>query len=321
MIKITHKLFSVAICLGFISFLVPSHSLALQSIKLGEEGDLTFYGWFRNNTGMFLQDQPYAHHQNKLATERTWFRGYMDYKVTNWLRLWTAIQFVYEPEYWVEKGSPSSLPPPQFGDPIKRRGGEYSEYRNINDIWREFFIELKPNKTNSIKIGRQLVIWGEALTSRVGDVVHPDDGRYCLAFSNLEDTRIPSWMVRGVHEFTFLSSSFEWIVNPNIVQKTYRTTRSGNPASITPEGITPGNRFGIYPEDRSYTPYYIPIGGVYEQYPSVWKDLRGGFRTNTTISGFNFGFMYFHTQEYNREYNSDPLDKDQTGFPVSFPQG
>jgi hypothetical protein len=31
----------------------------------------------------------------------------------------------------------------------------------------------------------------------------------------------------------------------------------------------------------------------------VWSGIRGGFRTNTILSGWNFGFSYFHTQEYN----------------------
>jgi len=336
--KAAQKFFSILIFIGVAVLLIPSYSGALPPIKLGEETEVTFYGWIRNNTGMFLQNpQPFSQSSNDLATERTWLRGYTDLKITNELRFWSAIQLAYEPEYDVEKGSKSSASPPQIAGPTRPDGKEYSEYRNINDILREVYLEWRPTKEHDIKIGRQIAIWGEALTTRVGDVIHPENRRFAFAFANLEDTRIPSWMVRAIHQIPSINSAFEWIVNPNIVQNRYSVSQ---PASNSSLGA-PGQRFGINPETRfdpsfsvgnpnltfispafgipgvvvynplsrgwSYKPL-PPFNGwgpdetpsVREKYPGVWSNLRGGFRTNTTLAGFNFGVSYFHTQNYDR---------------------
>jgi hypothetical protein len=325
------KLLLVVVCLGVMTLLTPSYSAAFPAIKLGEETEVTFYGWVRNNTGMFLQNpQPFSESSNDLAAERTWFRGYTDFKITNELRFWSAIQFAYEPYYHVERGATSSRVPAQMAGVVEPNAKEYSEYRNINDILREVYFEWKPTNQHDIKIGRQIAIWGEALTSRVGDVIHPDDGRFTFAFANLEDTRIPSWMVRGIHEIPGTNITFEWIYNPNLVQNKYTVTRSDSFSTLG----QPGQRFGVNPETRFDPPFSVgnpALGGVFanpevvffhplsrdwiqafpgfwvptalpsirEEYPKGWgKYARGGFRTNTTLGGYNFGFSYFHTQEY-----------------------
>jgi hypothetical protein len=330
--KATQKVFMIAFWLGLTVLLVPAHSRAFPAIKFGEETTLDLYGWWRNNTGMFLENpQPFSKNSNDLATERTWFRGYTDFKIMNELRFWSAIQFAFEPEYSVEKGALTSRL--LNSGPILPHGREYSEYKDIDDILRECYLEWKPSREHSVKIGRQIAIWGEALTSRVGDVIHPEDQRYSLAFANLEDTRIPSWMVRGIHSLPSINSTFEWIVNPNIVQDKYRVNRLASIANNTAAG-EPGEKFGLNPETRfdppfSVTnpafgfPFNIPgmvisnpvsrdwiqafpgfwaptaIPVVTANYPGMWSGIRGGFRTNTTLSGWNFGLSYFHTQEYN----------------------
>lgn len=332
--KTAQKFLLVVVCLGMMTLLIPSYSGALEAIKLGEETEVTFYGWVRNNTGMFLQNpQPFSQNSNDLATERTWFRGYTDFKITNELRFWSAVQFAYEPYYPVERGATSSLVPTQMAGLVQPNAKEYSEYRNINDILREVYLEWKPTREDSIKVGRQIAIWGEALTTRVGDVIHPEDQRYSLAFANLEDTRIPSWMVRGVHNFSSINSSFELIYNPNLVQNKYTVNRT----PIISPLASPEQRFAPTTETRFDPPFSVgntALGGpftdpravffaplsrdwifnpfapgnhwvptalptVREQYPQGWGQFaRGGFRTNTTLGGFNFGVSYFHTQEY-----------------------
>lgn len=332
--KAAQKFFLVVACIGVIVLLIPSYNAAFPPIKLGEETEVTFYGFLRNNTGMFLENpQPFSKSSNDLATERTWFRGYMDFKITNELRFYMGTQFVYEPYYRVDRGAISSLVPTQMAESEEHNAKEYSEYRNINDILREVYFEWKPNKTNSIKIGRQIAIWGEALTSRVGDVIHPEDQRFSLAFANLEDTRIPSWMVRGIHDIPIpsINTTFEWIYNPNLVQNKYTANRLATFSNLG----SPGQRFAINQEARFDPPnsvtnpflgppfnipgvvvgppfsrdwiqafpgFWVPtaLPSVREEYPKGWGQYaRGGFRTNTTLSGYNFGFSYFHTQEYN----------------------
>jgi hypothetical protein len=260
---------------------------------------LSFYGFVRNNTGFFLQNQPFSKNSDDLATERTWLRGYLDWKFTEALRAGFVAQFAYEPQYAVEDhsaGASTATLPVGPSNLTKPYGREYSEYNNVNDVLREAYIDWKLSSTDTIKIGRQIAIWGEALTDRVGDVVQPDDDRYTLAFANLEDTRIPQWMIRGIHSIPPLNSSLEYIINPNLVGEEYRVTRVSQ-FGVVPLGLA-GQRFSIAPSTGPFFwPGKIPQG-FYEVYPQT-SDMRGGFRTSTYLAGYEFGVSYFHTQEYN----------------------
>jgi hypothetical protein len=296
--KVLSQTIQFVVCVSFLTLLVPPFANGLESIKVGENSEFTTYGWFRNNLGMFFEKQPFQENGNQLATARTWLRAYGDLKLGDNVRFWTAIQFVHEPWYAVDEGTSSSRVPIQRGEPTFHDGKEYSEYDNINDVVREAYVEWKPNKQNSIKFGRQIAIWGEALTSRVGDVIHPDDLRFSLTFANLEDTRIPLWMVRGVHNIDSLLSSFEWIVSPNFSQGNFLVNRLPSLSA----GGAPGQRFAIGPEMRARPPRSIgvanfviaaPVSYDFPVIPSLrndypgdsLEDMRGGFRTNTTLGG------------------------------------
>jgi hypothetical protein len=297
------------VLLVLFTVLGSSSCYAFEPIKCGEESEYTIYGFLRNNTGIFTAPavSEFQRNGNQLATERTWFRGYGDFKFNKQFRLWIATQLVYEPWYKYEQGNPVS----ENGGPQQhRRSGwkTYSEFDDINDVLREAYIEWKPNLSNTIKVGRQIVIWGEALTSRVGDVIHPDDTRFNFAFANLEDTRIPQWMLRGIHNLPFFGdTSFEWLAIAPIVEGQYYVNR------LTTANVIPGQRFSIQPEDRNATLEALPQGpltiptfaifgdrsGPKEIYPDGSAGWRYGVRTNTLLGGYQFTFSYFHTHEYN----------------------
>jgi hypothetical protein len=298
--------FIMLIVMACMSFLLPSRVSAFDAVKIGDESEVTVYGWIRNNFGFFTEDLSYVQDQDSLATDRTWLRLYGDFKFSDKLSAFTALQLVYEPPYDIEKGSVS-----------KPDGKEYSEYDNINDVLREAYIDWRPSENHSFRIGRQIVIWGESLTTRVGDVIHPEDTRFTFAFANLEDTRIPLWMVKGLHYFDALNGSIEWVISPNINQKEYLVNRSAEFAQPDETGvIQPGQRFGLYPEDRLpagpplirsfaepfpgagfMVPFEIPH--VEDEYPQdTLDDMRYGFRTSTFLGGYEFGLIYWHTQSY-----------------------
>ena len=296
-----------------------SQGLAFEPVSLGDT-ELNVYGFLRNNYGYFLEDQDYTVDDDKLATNRTWLRTSIDWKMSDSLSFFSNVQFVYEPEYDIEKGSES-----------EPDGEEYSEYDDINDVLREAYIDWSPSSNHSFRLGRQIVIWGESLAVQVGDVVNPTDSRGGFTFANWEDTRIPQWMVKGLHHSDTLSSSFEWLFSPNLVGEEYRVNRLG--AFAIPAVGEAGQRFGIHPEDRFLPPYVVgndalgafPPGSVFSnpfsrgwvnipgigwvptEIPNVehaypeddLDDARFGFRTSTFLGGYEFGVSYFHTQNYN----------------------
>lgn len=293
--------FAMLIAMAFIAFLPPSMAVA------SDDGiEFNVYGWLRNNYGIFLQDFRYAQDQDNLATNRTWLRLYSDIEFSDKLSFFAAIQFAYEPEYDREKGSIS-----------KPDGKEYSEYDSISDVLREVYLDWRPSSNHSFRIGRQIVIWGESLTTEIGDVIHPNNSRYAFAFANKEDSRIPLWMIKGLHYSDAISGSIEWIISPNLIDdKDHLVHRTGE--LTLPDGMggyVPGQRFGLYAMDydvmhplvRSFAPpfpgapFVVPfeIPHVYDVYPeNTLDDLRYGFRTNHFINGYEFGFLYWHTQEY-----------------------
>lgn len=297
--KSENVLASIIALIALIALLLlsPNFVLALDTMYYGDgDQSLRIRGWLRNNTGWFLDDQPYQQNDDRLATERTWMRAYADWRPSETFRTWVGVQFAYEPEYDVEEGSVS-----------EPDGKEYSEYDDINDVLREAYVEWIPNKKTDVRIGRQVLIWGESLTERIGDVIQPENTRFTFAFANMEDTRIPQWMVRGIHDIDTLNSSFEWVVNPLLVSEEYRVNMQAEYAKqeFGPSGPVwvPGQRFGIHPEDRPgavtcvSVPAEVPTG-FDEIYPDTWDDMRYGFRTNTYTGAVNFGFLYWHTQSY-----------------------
>ena len=317
-----NQLLGLMATVGLMVISSATQVLAFNPVSIGNT-ELNAYGFLRNNYGYFLEDQDYANNDDsKLATNRTWLRLNVDYRMSDSFSLFAVGQLAYEPEYDIEEGSVS-----------QEDGKEYSEYDDIDDTLREAYFDWRPSSGHSFRVGRQIVIWGESVTTKVGDVVNPEDTRYTFAFANQEDTRIPQWMVKGLHDFQGIATSFEWLVSPLLTGKEYRVNRTGEFA-IPGSGEFVGQRFGIHPEDRflppnavgnpalgpqagavSASPFsrgwifnpfapgtgWVPteIPNVIHKYPEQgMEDARYGFRTSTFLGGYEFGVSYFHTQEY-----------------------
>ena len=241
------KALLILICLSFTLCAVPA--FAFDTYRCGDQ-EVTIWGFLRNNLGMFERTQEFTNSGNQLATARTWLRAYMDWKMSEQFKFYTAVQFVWEPWYKVEEGTTQS----ENGGPQQHRKSgwkTYSEFDDVNDVIREVYIEWKPSKKHTIKFGRQIAIWGESLVDRVGDVIQPNDSRFSFAFANLEDTRIPQYMIRGIHDIDSLNSSFEWIVNPLVTEGKYTVNRTAEYANQEADGGAE-QRFAIHPEDRFY---------------------------------------------------------------------
>ena len=77
------------------------------------------------------------------------------------------------------------------------------------------------------------MVWGQSLAFRVGDVVNPQDTTWAFGFANLEQSRIPQWMVHPIWnlpEFGPLESNFlEGILIPR-VQPTVEQLRLRRPS-------------------------------------------------------------------------------------------
>jgi hypothetical protein len=163
--------------------------------------DLSQYPWLKglsitgfglNTTGMWVNSQnlrglqnlnhsagiPVSTSLNSLATERNLLQVDINYRLDSnnqfFLRWWG----VYEPPYDYESGA-------GFED-------LYNQY-TVRDAWWK-------NKTGPLTlfIGRQIVTWGESIAFRVGDVVNTQDFEWNFGFANLEQSRLPMYMVHPI---------------------------------------------------------------------------------------------------------------------------
>ena len=134
--------------------------------------------------------------RNNLATSRTWLQVDENYRLNENNNFFMREWFVYEPPY--AYNSANGI----FG---KYANEFYNQY-TVRDAWWE-------NKTGPLTtyVGNQIVVWGQSLAFRVGDVVNPQDTTWAFGFANLEQSRIPQWMVHPIlnlPEFGPLQSNF-----------------------------------------------------------------------------------------------------------------
>ncbi|MFO7962283.1 MAG: DUF1302 family protein [Desulfobacterales bacterium] len=208
----------------------PSFANAFEMPKQPWELD----GFVRNNTAVWLESMDYVNNQDPLASFRNWFRLNLNGGFTSNLDLKAEVLAVYEPEYEREEGG--GIPANEYN---------YFDFRELRLDWR-----ITP--LHSLRIGRQIVNWGESISARVGDVINPVDSRFDLGFTNLEDTRMPIWMIRGLHLFTSINTSLDWVFSPYIQADRYRVNRTPSAAlTVNSDGsFTPAPRFAAYPEIR-----------------------------------------------------------------------
>ena len=153
-----------------------------------EEGwlsGLNVSGYLSQTFGMWQNPsalRQFTTSRNNLATSRTLLQVDENYRLnennTFFMREW----FVYEPPYAFNSANGIGMYTNEF----------YNQY-TVRDAWWE-------NKTGPLTtyIGNQIVVWGQSLAFRVGDIVNPQDTTWAFGFANLEQARIPQWMVHPI---------------------------------------------------------------------------------------------------------------------------
>ncbi|MFO7965451.1 MAG: DUF1302 family protein [Desulfobacterales bacterium] len=202
-------------------------------------------GFVRNNSGVWLESFDYTFDNDPLATFRNWFRLNLNGAFTRDLRLKAEVLAIWEPDYAREE---------EAFDADKRITANYYNYLDF----RELRLDWRISSGHYLRVGRQIVNWGESISARVGDVINPVDSRWELGFTNLEDTRMPIWMVRGLHKFRSLRTSLDWIFSPYLQTDRYRVNRTpSNIGHFFVDGnFIPGPRFAGYHETLEHQEDY-----------------------------------------------------------------
>jgi hypothetical protein len=158
------------------------------------------FGMWQNPSAL----RDYTTSRNSLAVSRTWLQVDENYRLNENNNFFMREWFVYEPPYAFNSAN-------GFG----KYGNEFYNQYTVRDAWWE-------NKTGPLTtyVGNQIVVWGQSLAFRIGDVVNPQDTTWAFGFANLEQSRIPQWMIHPIWnlpQFGPLQSNFlEGILLPRL---------------------------------------------------------------------------------------------------------
>jgi hypothetical protein len=222
------------------------------------------FGMWQNSQGL----KGFTKSRNSLAVSRTWLQVDENYRLNENNNFFMREWFIYEPPYAFNSAN-------GFG---KYANEFYNQY-TVRDAWWE-------NKTGPVTtyIGNQIVVWGQSLAFRIGDVVNPSDTTWAFGFANLEQSRIPQWMVHPIWNIPeygpFESNFLEGILIPRLqpmwnscdyADHRYDGTCNVNGGSVNngfPAGVgfDPAGRFGahfinhFFPANNALTPG-APLNG------------------------------------------------------------
>jgi hypothetical protein len=142
--------------------------------------------------------------RNSLAVSRTWLQVDENYRLNENNNFFMREWFVYEPPYAWNSANAEG----KYGNAF------YNQY-TVRDAWWE-------NKTGPVTtyVGNQIVVWGQSLAFRVGDVINPVDTTWAFGFANLEQSRIPQWMIHPIWNLPgfgpFESNFLEGVLDPRL---------------------------------------------------------------------------------------------------------
>jgi len=161
----------------------------LGGLHISGYGSQTF-GMWQNPTAL----KEYTRSRNNLAVARSLLQVDENYRLSESNTFFMREWFVYEPPYSFDSANnttygAASVNHSSFGHYLN---GYYNNYQ-VRDAWWE-------NKTGPLTtfIGNQIVVWGQSLAFRVGDVINPADTCWAFGFANLEQSRNPLWMVHPI---------------------------------------------------------------------------------------------------------------------------
>jgi hypothetical protein len=108
--------------------------------------------------------------------------------------------------------------PKAFQDVRNANKAEIDNFKKDADVW-EAYVDYTKGK-GFLRIGRQNLSWGETDIFRLLDRINPLDDTFGGSFEDLDDRRIPIWMVRGTYNLGNVgpvsSLSLEGFWNPGM---------------------------------------------------------------------------------------------------------
>jgi hypothetical protein len=146
-------------------------------------------GFLNETDGMWINPsnlRQFTPSRNSLATSRTWLQADENFRLDSHNEFFMREWFVYEPPY------PFNYSNNFAGTHMQALNDFYNQYA-VRDAWWKFTAGPL-----TLYTGNQIVVWGQSLAFRVGDVINPQDTNWNFGFANLEQSRMPQWMLHPI---------------------------------------------------------------------------------------------------------------------------
>jgi hypothetical protein len=291
----------------FVAMLAGAYIFSAGAAWAGEFGGaalstLSVTGFWVNTTGMFLDPAAmrYLHSSNNLAVERNLGQFDLNDSPTESDKLFARFWLVYEPPYPIDHLAKEPGHAMNTGD-------FYNDY-SFRDVWWSHTLgRLR------LYVGRQIVVWGQSISFRVGDVINPTDTSYAFGFANLESSRLPIFMVHPIlnlPDFDQLTSNYAEIVfapgiDPLWTHVDYQDGRFDGQNVIAGRvniSAPPLTRFAARPESEGNA---FAFWHLNPKAPTLWKippvtasNFQEGGRLHTLWGNTEMTALYYHTHFY-----------------------
>jgi hypothetical protein len=214
----------------------------LSGLHISGYGSQTF-GMWQNPTAL----RQYTPSRNNLAVARSLLQIDGNYRLNEDNTFFARGWFAYEPPYSFDSANLTN--PAQYSDAKHASyghfiNGYYNTYE-LRDAWWE-------NKTGPLTlfVGNQIVVWGQSLAFRVGDVINPANTCWAFGFANLEQSRVAQWMVHPILNLPewgdFTSNFVELVVQPGF-QPNWQPTQYQDPQKKYRSALTAGRALPCLP--------------------------------------------------------------------------
>jgi hypothetical protein len=307
-------------------------------------GGLSVSGFVSNTSGMWVNSDGirYQYSKSSLATQRDWVQLDINYILNGNNRFFIRWWGIYEPPYPFEGAGPGLPNAAALATPGRPDCPTCFAVNGMSDYYDQYTVRDAYWKTTmgplTLFLGRQIVTWGESLAFRVGDVINPQDFTWNFGFANLEQSRLPLYMVHPILKFpdfgplvaNFAEGIWAPAWQPMYTQVNFPNQDPANPNSnpydgqhdvagsvslLAPFGYfaTPLARFETYPypfgartpgvpADLTAFPQLVndesPFFGYHLPGDTLGNSVEG-FRLHTVVKNSEVTLIYWHGHQFN----------------------
>ena len=162
--------------------------ILVKPLWAGSEEETSIWENFELNGYLENENSFRLHSPNHFSKIQNLLQLEVQGQPKDWLELYMLTWAMYDAAY--------DIYPDDYPDPVREEYRTNFSGKGVFDqVFRELYAQIFMDNV-SLKLGRQQVVWGEAIGLRITDVVNPQDFREFI-LDDFIDSRIPLWMAKA----------------------------------------------------------------------------------------------------------------------------